>query len=117
VQGSLPLPSLFTLGGAFSFPGYAVDELTGETYFAARLMYRRKLAGNAESLFGIPLYVGATVVTGNTWARPGAADFSNLRIGGNLYVATDTIFGPVFVAIGAADRGRSAFYVFVGKPF
>lgn len=117
VQGVLPLPSLFTLGGAFSFPGYSLEELTGETYFAARAIYRRKMTSNAESLFGLPIYLGATVVTGNTWAKPGDVDFSNLRVGGNVYIATDTIFGPVFLAVGAADRGRSAFYVFVGKPF
>jgi NTE family protein len=117
VQGTLPLPSLFTLGGPFSFPGYSIDELTGDTYFAARAIYRYKLTGDAESLFGLPFYVGATVVTGNTWARSRDVDFSNLRVGANFYVATDTIIGPVFLAIGAADRGRSAFYLFVGKPF
>jgi NTE family protein len=117
VQGTLPLPSLFTLGGPFSFPGYSIDELTGETYFAARAIYRRKMSSNAESLFGLPIYLGATAVTGNTWAKPGDVDFSNLRVGGSVYIATDTIIGPVFLTVGLADRGRSAFYFFVGKPF
>lgn len=117
VQGTLPLPSLFTLGGPFSFPGYSIDELTGETYFAARMMYRRKLITNADSLFGLPLYAGATVVTGNTWATSGEVDFSNLRFGGSVYLATDTVIGPVFLSFGAADRARRAFYLFVGKPF
>jgi NTE family protein len=117
VQGALPLPSLFTLGGPFSFPGYSIDELTGQTYFAARAIYRFKFRDNGESLFGLPVYLGAAVVTGNTWAERSDVDFSNLRVGGNIYVATDTIIGPVFLAVGAADRGRTAFYVFVGKPF
>lgn len=117
VQGVLPLPSLFTLGGPFSFPGFSIDELTGQSYFAARAMFRHRIAGNAESLFRIPIYVGATLVTGNTWARPHDMDFSDLRLGGNLFVATDTIIGPVFLAVGAADGGRTAFYLFVGKPF
>jgi NTE family protein len=117
VQGTLPLPSLFTLGGPFSFPGYSIEELTGETYFAGRVMYRRRINSNAESLFGLPIYLGATVVTGNTWSTPGAVDFSNLRVGGSVFVATDTIIGPVFLTLGAADRGRTAFYFFIGKPF
>jgi NTE family protein len=116
VQGALPLTSLFTLGGPFSFPGYSIDELTGDTYLAARVMYRRKLTNRSQSLFGLPLYAGATVVTGNTWSERGA-DLSNLRVGANLYIAADTYIGPVFLAVGAADRGRSAFYLFVGKPF
>jgi NTE family protein len=117
VQGTAPLSSLFTLGGPFSFPGYSIDELTGETYFAGRIIYRIKLSNRAESLFGLPVYAGATVVTGNTWAKPRDVDFSNLRIGANLYIAADTLIGPVFLAISAADRGRRAFYLFVGKPF
>jgi NTE family protein len=117
VQGVLPLPSLFTLGRPFSFPGYSIDELTGDTYFAARLMFRHRLAGDTESLFGLPVFLGATVVTGNTWARPVDVDFSNLRVGGSVFVATDTLIGPVFFSLGAADRGRTTFYIFIGKPF
>jgi NTE family protein len=117
VQGVLPLPSLYTLGGPFSFPGYSIEELTGQSYFAGRLMYRYKLIDRSDRLFGLPLYVGGTVVTGNTWAKPGAADFSNLRVGGSAFVATDTIIGPMFLSVGAAERNRYAFYVFMGKPF
>jgi NTE family protein len=117
VQGALPLPSLFTLGGPFSFPGYSIDELTGDVYFAARLMYRRKLTNNAESLFGLPVYIGAMAVTGNTWTARSTVDFSNLRVGGNVFIAADTLVGPVFLTFGAADRGRQAFYLFMGKPF
>lgn len=116
-QGALPISSLFTLGGPFSFPGYQVDELTGSTFGVARVMYRYKLTDHSDQLIGIPLYVGVTAVAGNTWAGRGAANWSDLRFGGNVYVGADTLIGPVFVALGAADHGRTAFYVFVGKPF
>ena len=69
----MPISSLFTLGGPFSFPGFQVDELTGETFAVARAMYRYKLTDSSETLFGIPLYAGVTVVAGNTWARHGDA--------------------------------------------
>jgi NTE family protein len=117
VQGTLPISSLFALGGPFSFPGYAVDELTGETYAVARAMYRYKLTDHSQNLIGIPLYVGVTAVAGNTWARHGDANWDNLRYGGNVYIGADTVIGPVFFAVGAADHGRSSFYVFIGKPF
>jgi len=116
-QGTAPINNLFALGGPFSFPGYAVDELTGETYAVARAMYRYKLTDHSQSLIGIPLYVGATLVAGNTWARHGDANWDSLRVGGNVFLGADTVIGPVFVALGAADRGRSSFYVFLGKPF
>jgi NTE family protein len=117
VQATLPLPSLFTLGGPISFPGYSIDELTGDTYFAARAIFRRKMTNKDESLFGFPIYLGGEIVTGNTWTKPGAVDFSNLRFGGSVYVATDTVIGPVFFTVGAADHGRTAVYFFLGKPF
>lgn len=116
-QGRLPIESLYTLGGPFSFPGYNVDELSGETFAAARAMYRYRLTDRSQSVVSLPLYVGATLVGGNTWARHGDADWSNLRVGGNLFVGADTLIGPVFLVFGAADRGRTAIYFFLGKPF
>jgi NTE family protein len=116
-DGTLSVASLFTLGGPFSFPGYSIDELTGETYAVARLGYRYKLTNNSDSLFGLPLYVGATAVAGNTWATSHDARLNNLRVGGNVYLGADTLIGPVFLTLGAAERGRKAFYLFVGKPF
>lgn len=116
-QGSLPVTSLFTLGGPFNFPGYQVQELTGETFAVARAMYRYRLTDHSESLIGVPLYVGATAVAGNAWAHRDDASLSNLRFGGNIYVGADTLIGPVFFALAAADHGRTAFYVFIGKPF
>ena len=116
-QGALPISSLYTLGGPFSFPGYQVDELTGSDFAVARAMYRYKLTDHSEQLIGIPLYVGVTAVAGNTWARRGDASWSDLRFGGNVYLGADTLIGPVFVALGAADHGRTTLYVFLGRPF
>ena len=117
IQGSLPISSLFSLGGPFSFPGYQVDELTGESFGVARAMYRYKLTDSSESLFGIPLYAGATVVAGNTWSRHGDASWDDLRVAGNLFLGADTLIGPMFVVFGAAEHSRTSLYFFIGKPF
>lgn len=117
VQGELPVSSLFTLGGPFSFPGYALEELTGESFAVARAMYRYRLNAESRGLINVPIYVGATLVTGNVWARDGDPRWDDLRVGANLFLAADTLIGPVFLTIGAADHGRSAFYFFIGKPF
>ena len=115
VQGDLPLASLFTLGGPFSFPGYLVDELTGESFAALRGMYRYKLTDSSRSLLSLPIYAGATLVAGNAWARN--IDLDDLRVGVNLFLAADSPIGPVFFAVAASDEGRSALYFFIGKPF
>jgi NTE family protein len=116
-QGRLPISSLFTLGGPFSFPGYAVEELTGETFGVARAMYRYKLTDRSESLINIPLYAGVTLVAGNTWARSNDASLDDLRFGANVFLGADTLIGPVFFSLGAAEHGRREFYFFIGKPF
>ena len=117
IQGDLPLASLFTLGGPFSFPGYSVEELTGETFAVARGMYRYKLTDSSKSLMSVPLYVGATLAVGNVWARHGDAEANDVRVGANVFLAADTLIGPVFITAGAADDGRTAVYFFIGKPF
>lgn len=116
VDGRLPLSSLFTLGGPFSFPGFNVDELSGETFAVARALYRHRLT-NSEGLFNVPVYAGVTLTVGNTFARHGDFDFDDMRVGGSVFLAADTVVGPVFVSVGHADGGRTAFYLFVGKPF
>ena len=116
-EGTLPLSQLFSLGGPFSFPGLQVDELTGESYVVARAMYRRKLSNHSESLFELPIYAGATVVGGNTFATRHDFDLDDLRLGANVFVAADTAIGPVFLTFGWADGGRTAVYLFVGRPF
>ena len=115
--GVLPVSSLYSLGGAFNFPGFSTEELTGDSYMVARAMYRRRLTDNSQTLFGLPLYAGATLVAGNTWTGRDGVDLGDLRFGANLYLAADTAIGPVFVAVGAADGGRKAIYFFVGRPF
>ena len=116
VQGNLPPSSLFTLGGPFSFPGYAVEELTGESFAVARAMYRYRLTDSTRSLINIPVYAGATLVAGNVWGRDSDPRLDDLRVGANVFLAADTLIGPVFLTFGAAE-GRTALYFFIGKPF
>lgn len=114
-QGAAPVQSIFRLGGPFSFPGYEVDELTGQSYAVGRLMYRYKLTDSSKQLFNIPLYAGVTLVAGNTYARN--IDLDDVRVGANAFVAADTLIGPVFFSVGVAESGRQAFYLFIGRPF
>lgn len=117
VQGDLPVTQLFTLGGPFSFPGYAVEELTGASFAVARGMYRYRLNADSQGLIRIPIYVGTTLVTGNVWPVHSDPRLDDLRVGANLFIAADTMIGPMFLTIGAADDGRHALYFFIGKPF
>jgi NTE family protein len=76
-----------------------------------------QLFDRSQSVISIPLYVGAMVVGGNTWARHGDANWDSLKVGGSVFLGADTLIGPVFIVLGAADHGRNAIYFFLGKPF
>jgi NTE family protein len=63
------------------------------------------------------LRAGGSMEFGNAWpAAPGfAAD--QFRFGVSAFVALETLLGPIYAAYGIADRGRRAWYLFLGQVF
>ncbi|WP_269514101.1 patatin-like phospholipase family protein [Brevundimonas subvibrioides] len=118
LEGSVPVDSLYWLGGLFSLSGYRQDELVGQTFAAGGLIYRYALTDTSRQLFGgTRLFVGASLEAGQVWDRRGDLDLEDLRFGGSVYVGADTILGPAFLAYGQAEDDRRAVYLFIGRPF
>jgi len=117
LSGTMPLDSLYRLGGLFSLSGYKDEELIGESFALGRLVYRRRLNGADAQVFGVPLYAGVSVEGGNVWADRHQASASDITLAGSAFLAADTILGPVYMAYGRADTGRQSLYLFVGRPF
>jgi NTE family protein len=64
------------------------------------------------------LYLGGTLESGNVWTEDEKKfDLTNLRLAGSVFVGYDTIFGPLYLALGHADGGFNAGYFYLGKPF
>ena len=117
LDGVAPLDALYHLGGPFSLGGYQRDELTGGTFAAGQLMYRYRLSDGSAKTLGSKVYVGASVQSGQVWARQEDFALDDLRYAGNLYIGADTALGPMFLAYGSSDDGRRAVYLFIGRPF
>lgn len=117
LTGTVPIESLFRMGGLFSLSGYKEEELAGEAYALGRLVYRRRLNRDNTEAFGVPLYAGVSLEGGNVWADPELASSSDITLAGSVFLAADTVMGPVYLAYGRADTGRQSVYVFVGRPF
>jgi len=115
-SGTLPPESLFRLGGFTSLSGYQRDELSGEAYATLRGSYRYRL-NNTAGLVNVPLYIGATLEAGNAWARADEFDWGDMRAGGSLFLAADTMFGPTFLGYGWSESNRQSAYLFIGRPF
>ena len=117
LSGTVPIESLFRIGGLFNLSGYKEDELAGEAYALGRLVYRRRLNRDNSQAFGVPLYAGMSLEGGNVWADPDLASTSDITLAGSLFLAADTVMGPVYLAYGRSDADRHSVYIFVGRPF
>ena len=117
LSGAPPIDTLYRIGGLFSLSGYRLDELAGENFLAARLIYRRSLVNTEEVLFGVPLFVGGSIEAGEVWSRPDEFALDDVRFGGSVYVGANTALGPVYLAFGRSEGGRQSAYLVIGRSF
>ena len=106
----------FPLGGFLRLSGLARGEITGPHAGVARLVWYRRSGETGGGLFEVPLYLGASLEAGNVWQQRSDISSDGLLINGSLFVGLDTYFGPLYVAAGFAERGRSNFYLSLGAP-
>ena len=111
-----PVQALHALGGFLNLGGYRRDELTGSEMALAQLTYLREVAGY-RTLGGLPLFLGAAIETGNVWSSRDERDFDDLITSGTLIAATNTAFGPLYLAWGTSDDGTAAAYLSLGRTF
>jgi NTE family protein len=114
IGNDLPFYDTFTLGGFLNLSGLSYKQLTGQTMAIGKLITYHKVG---SSFIG-DLYFGGSLESGNVWqANEKNFDLSNLRLSGSLFVGYDTIFGPLYLAVGHADGGYNAGYFFLGQPY
>lgn len=113
----VPFYDEFTLGGFLSLSGYRKGELRGQYYGLGRLLYYYKL-GRFSPVLGNDIYVGGSLETGNVWNKVGDIDIDNLLSAGSGFVGVDTIFGPLYLGYGLAERRDDGeIYLFLGQTF
>ncbi|MFE0502539.1 patatin-like phospholipase family protein [Lysobacter soli] len=101
------------LGGFLNLSGFDERALFGtQTALARAVMYRR--TGNTSRLFSMPMFVGASLETGNVWATKDEVD-DDLILAGSLFVGFSTPLGPMFLAYGANDEGENSWYLTFGS--
>jgi NTE family protein len=117
-QGDININSLVTLGGFGRLSGYAENSFSGDSLALVRLNYRYNVYKNAFfGSFTAPLYVGTMLEAGDTWRNSETPFFDDIIFAGNLYVASDTILGPCYLAYGRSQGGHDMFYFSLGSSF
>jgi NTE family protein len=110
--------SFFTLGGFLNMSGVAPETLVGPHFAIVRGVYYRQIGrGGSQGFLDVPVYLGASIEKGDVWNARRDMSFSSARTNGSLFVAMDTLLGPVYFATGFDDRGGSAYYLFLGRTF
>ena len=108
-----PFYDEFTLGGFLSLSGLHRDQLRGQQLGFGRIV---TYWNASQSLLG-DFYLGGSLETGNVWRKDEDMDFDNLRLGGSVFIGYDMFLGPLYIALGHADAGNTAFYVYLGRTF
>jgi len=106
-----PFEALFRAGGFLRLSGFQTDQLAGQHYGQASVLYYRKV----NDFSFLPVYLGASLEGGNVWQRESAI-FDDVIMAGSAFVGLDTPIGPMFLAYGVADGGHQSFYLTLGKP-
>jgi NTE family protein len=113
---TLPYYDTFSLGGLFRLSGRPPDQLRGQAYgLTAALLYYR--LNEKSGLIIKDTYVGVSIEAGNTWDPRTSASFSNLTSAGSVFVAVNTLIGPIYLAYGRASNGLSSFYFTLNRAF
>lgn len=106
----------FPLGGFLRMSGLERGQISGPHAALARLMYYRRIGDTTGGIFETPVYIGMSAEAGNTWQSRSAISFDSLMINGSIFMGIDTFVGPLYLAAGFAERGRTNFYLFIGEP-
>nr|MCU0951678.1 patatin-like phospholipase family protein [Burkholderiaceae bacterium] len=104
----------FELGGLFNLSG----TLNGAVSGSRGVLVRSQVYRSVPKLAGIrmPLVVGLSLETGDAVERGAALRWSQFKRAGSLYASVDTLFGPVFLALGKTFGGDAGVYLFWGRP-
>ena len=117
VNGDAPIQNSYSLGGFLNLSGFTPDELSGQHTALARLVYLYQLGSKGLGEFRMPLYAGGSLETGNAWATRSDISGRTLLFAVSVLIGADTYLGPVYLAYGQAEGGRSSVYLYVGHKF
>ncbi len=118
LRGEPVIDYFFKLGGLFRLSGLAIDQLFGgqAALFHAIYYYEFKTI-NVLPNYPFPLYLGASLESGNVWDDRNSIFKHSLRGAGSIFFGMDTILGPIYLGYGLAEGGNRAAYLLIGKAF
>jgi len=105
--------TLFYRGGFLELSGTIRNELFGQHFGLIETAFYRRLGDIAF----LPMYAGFSLEAGNAWIHTHDINADNIRLAGSAFIGADTFLGPIYIALGATDKGESAIYFNIGVSF
>ena len=113
----LSLLGRFQLGGFLNLSGHAQDALSGQHVRFASAVYTYELAANDFGARRLPLYLGASLETGNAWEKKDDISYRELLSAGSVFLGWNSPLGPAYLAYGRGEGGQRSLYLFLGLTF
>lgn len=110
-ENDAPFVNRFRLGGFARLSGLEEDELIGQ--HAGLLLGAFYL--HVRDVVGAPFFAGGTVEYGNVYQRRSDITPDSGIVTGSVFVGIDTPIGPLCVAYGVAEGGRTNYYISLGQ--
>ena len=107
-SGRLP----FRVGGLFNLSGVPTDEVYGLNSLVGALVVRRGFGG---TLRRPAFYLGGSIEAGNAWNEIGGSLPDDWIMSASAFIATDTLLGPIHLALGKAERRDPTIYFYLGR--
>lgn len=109
-----PLYDAFALGGFLRLSGYREREILTDGALLGRFVYERKIAEFAAVARGV--FVAASLEAAEIDNRLNGPADSSVLWSSALFLAADTILGPLYLGIGFGESGNASAYLFLGRP-
>ena len=119
--GQSSIPGRYALGGLFNLSGSAYGRYAGSEMLLGRVIGYKRLP--TSGYFGFPIYVGGSFEVGRLQeASRLSFNHDNPDVGhwikaGSLFVAANSVLGPVYLAVGRTNKDDASVYFYWGVPY
>ncbi|MFO1258396.1 MAG: patatin-like phospholipase family protein [Gammaproteobacteria bacterium] len=118
VSHQAPLHSQFALGGLFRLSGISINQLKGqEAALLSGIYYYEIAEAKLIPNYPFPVYVGASLETGNAWEDRKSVLAHAYRPSGSLFLGFNSALGPIYFGLGVTNPGRRAIHLSIGSRF
>lgn len=115
IEGESSVQDFFPLGGFLRMSGLERGEISGPHAGLARLVYYRRIGNTTGGILDTPVYLGVSAEAGNAWQARSEISFDSMMVNGSIFAGIDTFIGPVYLAAGFAEQGKTNVYLFIGE--